>query len=148
MEILGYIITILLIALVIFVPVYFTRQGYGFIKSLIISIPLCLLLSVVVYWWNDILPDIRLNMMGYDFDGMNEAERLVNVSPELREEATSLYLSRFGIGWPLKAMFGIGFVVIPYIFISLGGAAVWRKLRKQTPNTALKQGPRGPRSAP
>ncbi|MDH5233038.1 MAG: hypothetical protein OEY38_23540 [Gammaproteobacteria bacterium] len=135
METFGHIVTLLLIAIITFIPVYMVIKGNGFFKSLIISLPLCCMLVVAVYWWYDIYPDFRLEMMGYDFNGMNDAERLKNVPQELREEATNLYSSRFGVGWPFKAMFGAAFIGVPYVFLVLSGATAIRKFRKNVNNT-------------
>ena len=130
METFGHAITLLLIILIILIPVYLFRKEYGFIKSMAFALPICVLLFIVISWWVDIWPDIRLGLMGYDLYGMSESERLANVPQELKEDATRIYLSRFGVGWPVKAIFGIVFYVIPYLLISLGGAAVWRKYYK------------------
>ena len=47
---------------------------------------------------------------------MSDAERAQNVAPELRDEATRLYWSKMGIGWPLKAIFGM-IVVVPFLSV-------------------------------
>jgi len=42
--------------------------------------------------------DLRLYQIGFNFDGMNDAQRALNVSVELKDEATKLYWSNMGIG--------------------------------------------------
>ena len=57
--------------------------------------------------WLHFYTDLRLNLMGFDFDGMSDIERTRNIVPELQAEATKLYWSHMGIGWPLKTIIGI-----------------------------------------
>lgn len=71
-------------------------------------------------------------MLGYDFEGMNFVERLINVSPEYHEEARKLKNSNMLIGWPLKAMpmsvFTVLYPTDVYLLIKL-----YRKIKRIRP---------------
>ena len=113
MEILGIAIQIVFLMLIISTPIITVLKGYGFFRVNLISIPFIFLVVVVGAYWPHFYTDFRLELMGFDFDGMNDSERAINVSPELREEATRLHWSNMGIGWPLQALLGMVFVA-PY----------------------------------
>ena len=134
MEIIGYIVTFSLLIFIVSSPVVVVAKGYSFVKGLMVSLPICIVLIITLYWWNDYYPDLWLETMGYDFNGTSDSERLRNVPHALQTKASKLYYSGFGIGWPLKAMFGM-VLVTPYIFLVLGASAVIKKLRKSHENT-------------
>ena len=129
METIGFLVTSLLLIFIAASPAVAVANGYGFVKGLVVSLPICIILIITLYWWNDYYPDFRLEMMGFDFNGVSDSERLRNVPLELQAKATKLYYSRFGIGWPLKAIFGM-VLVTPYILVVLGGAVAIKRLRK------------------
>ena len=112
MEALGIGIQIVFIALIILVPIISVFKGYGFLRANMISIPFIFLVVVIGAYWPHFYADLRLELMGFDFEGMNDVERARNVALELRGEATKLYWSNMGIGWPLKAIFGMLFVAL------------------------------------
>lgn len=116
MEALGIATQMGFLALIFAIPIRVVLKGYGFVRVNIVSLPLiCILISLAAYWPH-FYSELRLEMMGFDFSGMNDAERARNVLPELREEATKLYWSNSGVGWPLKAIFGIAlFAAYPTI---------------------------------
>ena len=131
MEIFGHVITFSLITVIAIIPVRAAKKRPGFLKSLFVSLPICFVLVLATFYWDDLYKDLRLEMMGVEFDGMNDSERFKNVPFEIRTQASELYSSRFGIGWPLKAMFGMVFFVIPYILLVLGSAAAIRYFYKK-----------------
>ena len=57
-----------------------------------------------------------LEHYGYNIDGMNDVEFYGNVSPENMERVKELERSIFGIGYPVKAFFGI-VIFSPYLFV-------------------------------
>jgi len=111
MDALGSCIQMGLITMIVVIPIVFVRKGYGFLKVNLISIPLIFLFVIMLAYWPHFYDNFRLELMGFDFEGMSDAERAQNVAPELRDEATRLYWSHMGIGWPLKAIFGMIFVL-------------------------------------
>ena len=113
MEPLGIGIQFVFITLIILTPLIFVIKGYGFIKANMTSIPFIFLVVFIGAYWPHFYANFQLELMGFDFDGMNDIERARNVAPELRGEATKLYWSNMGIGWPLKAIFGM-VLVTPY----------------------------------
>ena len=55
---------------------------------------------------------------GYDFGIMgNEIDRLKNVDPKNIETVKQLKISIMGIGWPLKAIFGL-VLLIPFSILT------------------------------
>lgn len=81
----------------------------------------------IVCWsafWPYLYTDIRLQAMGFDFHGLSDAERVRNLAPSLRGEATELYWSGMGVGWPLTAiLWSIIFAPYPLVvwFIKKAG---------------------------
>ena len=111
MDVLGFSIKMGLIVMVVVIPIVFTRKGYGFFRVNLICIPLIFLFVIMIAYWPHFYDSFRLELMDFDFEGMNDVERARNVAPELRDEATRLYWSNMGIGWPLKAIFGMVFAL-------------------------------------
>ena len=115
---LGDIIQFVLTLLAISVPAVCALKGYSFFKTNLISIPVLFAIIFLGAYLADIYPLIQLNFMGFDFQGMNETERMLNVNPAHRDTAAALYSSIFGIGWPLKA-------ILAMLFITPYPSAVW-----------------------
>ena len=69
---------------------------------------------------------------GYDFEAMGDADRFRGVKSESVERVKFLERSRFGIGWPLKAIIMYehyaAYPVVDYIVGSL--VRRWRKMRQ------------------
>lgn len=131
MEALGMTIQLGFVAAVVAIPIIGASKGYGLFLINFVSLPLIGLLIALAAYWPEFYTHLRLELMGFDFDGMSDAERAGNVLPELREEATALYWSNMGIGWPLKAMFGFAlFALYPTLVWGAGvlGRYVRRKL--------------------
>jgi hypothetical protein len=100
----------------------FLLKWKGSVASLILSGFLSLIACVLLVFLFAYLPDlyvsVRLDYLGFDFDGWTDEERVRNIAPEFRDEAIKLYFSRMGIGWTFKAIIG-AFLLIPYqIFAS------------------------------
>jgi len=71
---------------------------------------------IVGAYWPHFYTEVCLDLMGYDSLGMSETERLQNVVPEMHEEATQLYWSNMGVGWPMKAIIWM-VILLPYPLI-------------------------------
>lgn len=113
MQALGILVHVLLIAGVIGVPLVLAAKNYGCVKVNIYAIPVCLIILWITVYWPEYFGHVRLELIGFDFDGMNDADRVRNVPAELREEALRLYWSHMGVGWPLKAIMA-SVMLLPY----------------------------------
>ena len=129
METFGIIIQIGIFVTIIISPIIILRKNKSFIKTNLLAIPIISLLVIIGSYWPHFYKDIRLVSMGVNVEGMNKAERTINVEPELKEKAEELYWSLMGIGWPLKAIFGIVlFVLYPSILYIVNRA--WKQLKQ------------------
>lgn len=113
METLNHIVTFLIFTTIIVTPVFCVLKNYSFIKLYLVSTSLISLMLIVAAFWPHFYTELRLDLMGFNFDGMSDAERAKNVAPELRAEATNLYWSNNGVGWPLKAIIWM-IILLPY----------------------------------
>jgi hypothetical protein len=113
MDVLGKSILAFLALLVFAMPVYLALKKYSFIKFYLISLAFIIPLLFVAAYWPHLYTDLRLQAMGFDFQGMSDAERIRNVAPELRDKATELYWSGMGVGWPLTAILWV-IILSPY----------------------------------
>ena len=117
MATLNAVIIFTLIALIGLLPLLFAVRSKHIWSSLLLSLLCCVVLVITLCWWSDAYPGFRLAAMGFDINGMTDAERLRQVAPEQQLEARELYLSRFGIGWPLKAIITVIFYAVPYALL-------------------------------
>lgn len=78
-----------------------------------LSLMICLLLVVGLAYLPALETSLRLDYLGYNFDGWTDEERLRKIAPEFRDEAVKLYRSHMRIGWPLQAIMGV-VLLIPY----------------------------------
>ena len=86
--------------------------------SIVISIFIVVFLSFVFAWWTDYSNILLMKYYGYDFGIMgNEIDRLKNVDPKNIETVKQLKISIMGIGWPLKAIFGL-VLLIPFSILT------------------------------
>ena len=79
-------------------------------------------------WWTDKSYHILLEYYGYNIDGMSEKEFYGNVLPENMERVKRMETSIMGIGWPLKAMFGM-VILSPYLLVVYFGNRVLEKIK-------------------
>jgi len=92
------------------------------VKFFLIGFFLMVLIIYIFAAWSDISNLMLLKHYGYNADSMNYD----NVSSENRERVKNLVTSIMGIGWPLKAIFGL-IVTIPYlIFVYIGKMLIGR----------------------
>jgi hypothetical protein len=112
-------------------PFLLRRKGYvaSLLLSSFLSFIACVLLVSFLAYLPDLYANLRLDYLGFDFDGWSDEDRIRNIAPELRDEATKLYLSRMGIGWTLQAITGAIFL-IPYQIFSSGLVFMVSKLKK------------------
>lgn len=130
MEALGIAIQLGFLAALVAIPIIGATKGYGFVRINAVSLPLICFLIALIAYWPHFYSDLRLELMGFDFDGMSDAERSRNVLPAMREEATALYWSNMGIGWPLKAIFGI-VLFAPYPTVVWGCGVLVKHIRRK-----------------
>jgi hypothetical protein len=110
---LGITILLLLVFVVISTPIICICKKLNIVKFHIISILIIIIAITLGAYWPHLYIDIRLELMGFNFNGMSDAERTMNVAPELRAEATKIYWSSMGVGWPLTAMLW-AIMLLPY----------------------------------
>jgi len=72
---------------------------------------------------------MRLDYLGFDFDGWSDEDRLRKIAPEIRDEAIKLYRSTMGIGWTLQAIIG-AVLLIPYQIVASGLVFIVSKSKK------------------
>lgn len=113
MDNLGIAILLLLVVVIICTPLICAYKSLGIIRFHVISITIIIFTIVLGSYWPHLYIDLRLELMGFDFQGMSDLERALNVAPELRAEATKLYWSNMGVGWPLTAVLWI-IMWLPY----------------------------------
>ena len=116
MGILETFVSITLIIALLITPIFCAFKNYSFIKHHLVSIPVICALLLVSAYWPHLYADIRLESVGFNFEGMSDLERLEKVSPEDHNEAIYLHRANMGVGWPLKAMIWM-IVLLPYPFI-------------------------------
>ena len=126
MKILGSAVELLMLVIIVSAPIICICRGYGFIKLHLVSVPIIFFTIILAAYWPHFYADLRLDLIGFDFNGMSDAERARDVVPEMREEATRLYSSNMGIGWPLKVIIWMT-VLLPYPSIIWLFALVYKK---------------------
>ncbi len=140
MEIIITVLNILILGLIIIAPIIILLIANKYrIKNTLIfySIAGFIVLGILVWtlaWWGHESDLILLKQYGYNIDGMNETEFYGNVLPENLEKVKKLETSIMGVGWPLKAIFGI-VTVIPYLIIVYMGK-VWIDKSEDKKNVA------------
>ena len=130
MEFLKIGIEFLFVTLIILIPIILTAKGNSSLRVIMISYPLIFLFVILGAYWPHFYADVRLELMGFDFEGMNDAERMRNVKLDLRAEASKLYSSNMGIGWPLRAMLRMIFIA-PYPIVVCIFAGIIRYIRRK-----------------
>ena len=132
MEIFLTIIDFLIFGLIIGTPillfVVLKKIKYrAFFYFLIGLVVLCGLIWTFA-WWTDKSNHILLEYYGCNFYGMGEIERYCNVLSENMERVKGIEISLMGIGWTLKAMFGI-VIFSPYLLIVYIGGRLFEKIK-------------------
>lgn len=135
MEIVIALINILFFVLLISLPFLFVNWNSKGINScnlftLIIAI---IIITIFYAWWNDFSVEFLLLNYGYDPYNSSEKGILESVGKENFERVIELRKSHMGIGWPLKAMFGIVITLI-YSIISYNIGRFYFKKRIFTIN--------------
>jgi hypothetical protein len=112
-------------------PFLLRRKGYvaSLLLSSFLSFIACVFLVSLFAYLPDLYADLRLDYLGFDFDGWSDEDRVRNIAPKFRDEATKLYLSRMGIGWTLQAIIG-AVLLIPYQIVASGLVFMASKLKK------------------
>lgn len=109
MEIIVILIDILFFLIIIALPFIFSNRNSNRYKmfnifTLILSV---FILTILFSWWNDFSVEFLLSNYGYDPYNSSEEGILESVGKENFERVMELRISHMGIGWPLKALFGI-----------------------------------------
>ncbi|WP_263420000.1 MULTISPECIES: hypothetical protein [unclassified Tolypothrix] len=97
--------------------------------SSFLSFMTCVLLVTLLAYLPDLYAQMRLDYLGFDFNGWSDEDRLRKIDPEFRDEAIQLYRSIMGIGWTLKAMIG-AVLLIPYQIVTSGLVFMVSKSKK------------------
>ncbi|MES2575162.1 MAG: hypothetical protein V4572_09475 [Bacteroidota bacterium] len=117
MEITITLINILFFTLLISVPFLFSNwnsKGNNICNLFTVIISM-FILTVLFAWWNDFSVELLLLHYGYDPYNSSEEGILESVGKENFERVMQLRISHMGIGWTLKAMFGM----VPILIYSL-----------------------------
>lgn len=125
MNTLDALVTFSLLLGMIACPVLLARRlrfGHALVASLCIA---CVLVAMWAFW-PSVHADLRLQELGFDASGMSEFERMANVPASAREEASRIYDSQMGIGWPLRALFLLPLVAI-CACIAVATTRFWRR---------------------
>ncbi|MBD2255068.1 hypothetical protein [Nostoc parmelioides] len=112
-------------------PSLLRRKGYvtSLLLSSFLSLMTCVLLVTLLAYLPDLYAEMRLDYLGFDFNGWSDEDRLRKIAPEFRDEAIKLYRSIMGIGWTLKAITG-AVLLIPYQIIASGLVFMVSKSKK------------------
>jgi hypothetical protein len=112
-------------------PFLLKRKGYvtSLLLSSFLSLMTCVLLVSLLAYLPHFYAELRLDYLGFDFDGWSDEDRLRNIAPEFRDEAIKLYRSIMGIGWTLQAIIG-AVLLIPYQIVASGLVFMVSKSKK------------------
>lgn len=127
-----YFLILAMISIVPFaMPLLLRRKGYvvSLALSSFLSLITCVLLGAFLAYLPDLYASLRLDYLGFDFDGWSDEDRVRNIAPKFRDEATKLYQSRMGIGWTFQALIG-AILLIPYQIVASGLVFMMGKLKK------------------
>jgi hypothetical protein len=100
-------------------PLLFKQKGFvsNLLLCIFLSFMICVLLVFGLAYLSDLETSLRLDYLGYNFNGWTDEERLRNIAPEFRDEAIKLYRSHMGIGWTLKAII-MAVLLVPYHIVA------------------------------
>src|SRR5689334_13427014 len=112
----GLLIGLIVCPILILLALNKTTLERKFIRFLIFALITSVIITLTFAWWSDKSNDILLSSYGYDFDGMNDMERMANVPGEHVAKVRQLEIGRAGIGWPLRAIMTYG-IYLPYLLI-------------------------------
>jgi hypothetical protein len=84
MEILGFIVELLILMLIVFTPIVCVCKNYSFVKLYLVSVLIIYFMLILGAYWAHLYTGVHLDLMGFDFEGMSDAERGQNVAPEMR----------------------------------------------------------------
>jgi hypothetical protein len=131
MEVVRLVPQYVTIALLVVLPVvlalwggYAPRKRIAFTRF-VLSTAAVVGLSAFLAYWPHMFKDIRMDALGVDVWGMNDSERNRNVALEHRAEATELYNSLMGVGWPLQAII-ISAAGLAYQCVAWIGAVIFK----------------------
>jgi hypothetical protein len=112
-------------------PFLLREKGYvaNLFLSSFLSLITCVLLVSLLAYLPHLHANLRLDYLGFDFDGWSDEDRVRNIAPKFRDEATKLYQSRMGIGWTLHAITG-AVLLIPYQIVASSLVFMAGKLKK------------------
>lgn len=107
-----------------------------FISYITTAIAVTFVLVLIMAWWSHFSIDLLLSHYGYNSNLLTETERLQPVAAENLDRVKTLYSTRMGIGWPLKAILFYIFYS-PYLLIVYFGCYFYKKskLNKQANET-------------
>lgn len=137
MQYIIAIIYFLILAVILIMPFatpsLLRRKGYvvSFALSSFLSFITCVLLASFLVYFPDLYASLQLDYLGFDFDGWSDEDRVKNIVPEFRDEATKLYQSRMGIGWTFQALIG-AILLVPYQIVASGLVFIMGKLKKNS----------------
>lgn len=135
MQYIISIIYFLILAMILIMPfamhLQLRRNGYmiSLALSSFLSFITCVLLGSFLAYLPDLYASLRLDYLGFDFDGWSDEDRVRNIVPKFREEAIKLYQSRMGIGWTFQALIG-AILLVPYQIVASSLVFMMGKFKK------------------
>jgi hypothetical protein len=126
-----FLILVMMVITPFAIPFLLRRKGYvtSLLLGSFLSLITCVFLVSLLAYLPDLYAEMRLDYLGFDFNGWSDEDRLRNVTPEFKDEAIKLYRSIMGIGWTFKAMIG-SVLLIPYQIFASGLVFMVSKSKK------------------
>jgi hypothetical protein len=89
-------------------PLITYRLRAKLLRVLGISVPICMVLGSVLAYFPDASKYLEISSfatLGFNPDGLNREERVLNLAPDHHEAAEAAYWSNMGVGYPVRALF-------------------------------------------
>lgn len=112
-------------------PFFFMKRCKYLIVAFCLSLITMAALTHLFYWWRSYSIYLELWWLGYDSLDFDYEDRTRDVPEGLKEYAESLSNSPTqNIGWPVRASFGVIFLVLPYVISIYGVTWIWKIIKQ------------------
>lgn len=134
-QILGVFIDVSILAVfmaAVWTPFFFMKRCKYLIVAFFLSLVTMSALTIFFYWWRSYSIDLELWWLGYDSLDFDFEDRTRDVPEGLKEYAENLNNSPTqNIGWPVRAGFGVVFLVFPYLIVTFVTSWICRKIKSR-----------------